>query len=227
LPPAANIDGSWAKSRPKATSFTMSDGRVCGAEGEGEDAVTNSRKNRIDLPLKYYDVKWTAIAGLSFPRGQVLPKVLVKWPASEVGKIMQFEDIPIRAVGYIRLIRPQAGNEESTNCDATKAADTDWHVAFVQQPGDPERTSIVTEVTPRIRIEHAGWTRKNLKPWTGSSLPVRITGWLLFDPEHKNHLGRFRQTLWEIHPITKIEVSKDGEWIDLDALAAVPLGGSN
>jgi hypothetical protein len=57
--------------------------------------------------------------------------------------------------------------------------------------------------------------------WMDSALPVRFSGWLLFDPEHKNHLGRFRQTLWEIHPITKIEVSTDGEWVDLDLLTMV------
>ena len=221
LPPAATIDGAWSKSPPKATDFTMSDGRVCRAEGDGEDTITNVRKNRTDLPTKYFDVKWSAIASISFPRQQVLPRVLVRWPDAERNKILQFEDIPVRVVGYIETIRPQAGNKESTNCNATKAADTDWHIAFVRQAGDSEQTSIVSEVTPRVRIAHPAWTRKNLKPWTDSVLPVRFSGWLLFDPEHKNHLGRFRQTLWEIHPIIKIEVSKDGEWVDLDVLTTV------
>jgi hypothetical protein len=221
LPPAATIDGSWTKSPPKATEFTMSDGRICRAEGDGEDTITNIRKNRTDLPPKYFDVKWSAVASLSFPRQQVLPKVLVRWPDAERDKILQFEDTPVRVVGYIETIRPQAGNSESTNCNATAAADTDWHIAFVREAGDPEQTSIVSEVTPRVRIAHPAWTRKNLKPWMDSALPVRFSGWLLFDPEHKNHLGRFRQTLWEIHPITKIEVSTDGEWVDLDVLTMV------
>ena len=39
---------------------------------------------------------------------------------------------------------------------------------------------------------------------------------LMVDPEHRNHLGKFRSTLWEIHPITKIEVFSNGEWINLD-----------
>jgi hypothetical protein len=42
--------------------------------------------------------------------------------------------------------------------------------------------------------------------------PVRISGWLLLDPVHKGHLGVYRSTLWEIHPITKIEVFKNGQW---------------
>ena len=35
---------------------------------------------------------------------------------------------------------------------------------------------------------------------------------------HRNHLGKYRSTLWEIHPITKIEVFKDNRWVDLDTL---------
>ena len=38
------------------------------------------------------------------------------------------------------------------------------------------------------------------------------SGWLLFDPVHKGHLGTFRASLWEIHPITKIEVFRNGQW---------------
>jgi hypothetical protein len=40
----------------------------------------------------------------------------------------------------------------------------------------------------------------------------------MFDPEHRAHLGRYRSTLWEVHPITKIEVFQDGQWIDADDL---------
>ena len=41
---------------------------------------------------------------------------------------------------------------------------------------------------------------------------------LLFDPQHTNHLKKYRSTLWEIHPITKIEVwdTDTEKWVDLD-----------
>jgi hypothetical protein len=38
----------------------------------------------------------------------------------------------------------------------------------------------------------------------------------MFDPDHPTHLGFFRATLWEIHPITKIEVQQSGIWKSLD-----------
>lgn len=222
-PTATGIDGSWNKLAPKAATFSMSDGRKCGPDGDGEDTLTNIRKNRVDVPDSYHDVTWADIAHVYFPRDKVVPKSLVRWSADEIVKIMQFQDIPVRAEGYIKKLRPQAGNKESTNCNATKAADTDWHIAFVEHAVDPELSSIVTEVTPRIKIMHPAWTQKNLRPWIDSNLPVRFSGWLLFDPEHKNHLGRYRQTLWEIHPITKIEVQlPGGAWVDLDRIKTNP-----
>jgi hypothetical protein len=40
----------------------------------------------------------------------------------------------------------------------------------------------------------------------------------MFDHQHPDHLGKYRQTLWEIHPITGIEVWRDSGWVDLDSL---------
>ncbi len=40
----------------------------------------------------------------------------------------------------------------------------------------------------------------------------------MLDPEHHAHLGKYRMTLWEIHPITKIEVFQNGGWLDLDQM---------
>jgi hypothetical protein len=46
--------------------------------------------------------------------------------------------------------------------------------------------------------------------------PLRISGWLLYDYEHVPVIGIQRASVWEIHPITKIEVKKKGQWVDLD-----------
>ena len=71
----------------------------------------------------------------------------------------------------------------------------------------------------RIAIPHCpNWTKQKLQPWLSSDKPVRVSGWLMLDPDHRNHLGKFRNTLWEIHPITKFEVFKDGAFVDLDGL---------
>jgi len=57
-----------------------------------------------------------------------------------------------------------------------------------------------------------------LNPLVNTNRQVRISGWLMFDPDHPSHLSVFRTTLWEIHPITKIEVWQGGAWVDLESL---------
>jgi len=89
---------------------------------------------------------------------------------------------------------------------------------LVQNAGDAEKTSIVIEFTPRFLKDHPNWTKAKMKPWLNSGDPVRVTGWLLFDPIHHAHLGVYRSTLWEVHPITKFEVFKNGQFVGLDDL---------
>ena len=69
-----------------------------------------------------------------------------------------------------------------------------------------------------MRQAHPKWTPTNLAPWVSAQAPVRISGWTLLDPEHRAHLGKYRSTLWGIHPVTKIEVFKGGPWVDVDNL---------
>jgi hypothetical protein len=37
----------------------------------------------------------------------------------------------------------------------------------------------------------------------------------LLDPEHLDDVGKSRATIWEIHPILKIEVLRAGTWQEL------------
>jgi hypothetical protein len=39
----------------------------------------------------------------------------------------------------------------------------------------------------------------------------------MLDQEHPDQVGRTRGTLWEIHPIMKIEVNRNGGWTTLNA----------
>src|ERR1051326_6850173 len=89
-------------------------------------------------------------------------------------------------------------------------------MALVEKPGNAEATSIVVETTPRVRKSHRKWTVHTFAPWLNSNAPVRVSGWAMLDPEHRAHLGHYRSTLWEVHPITKLEVLKDGHWVEAD-----------
>ncbi len=56
-----------------------------------------------------------------------------------------------------------------------------------------------------------------LSALVNSNTQVRMSGWLMYDSEHVNVIGTERATVWEVHPITKIEVQQDGDRVDLDS----------
>lgn len=214
--PAANISPQWRKAKPKKTVFHGKEGD-CPPEGNGFDPDQYILKNRVDIPTSYHDVTWQAIDDLDSP--DKAPMQRKDWTEEQLSVIEPSESVPVRIVGYLVAVKPQNGSSgEGTNCKFTKAGDTDFHLAIVKRPGDGESESIVVEFTPRFLQNHPKWTKKNLSPWLDSDNPVRISGFTLFDPDHTNHLGRYRDTLWEIHPITKFEVFKGGKFIDLDSL---------
>lgn len=216
---AAHILSTWPKGTIKKTTFNGKEG-PCPFDGNGSDADQFTLKNRADYPATFKDVAWKAIDELDFPGksdGNYAKPHRKDWIAQELAVIEPFEGIAVRVVGYIVAIKPQnGGNGEGTNCNFNKVGDVDTHLALVAEAGDGEKTSIVIEWTPRFLKAHPNWTKSKLLPWLDSDNPVRVTGWLMVDPDHVNHLGKYRNTLWEIHPITKFEVYQDGQFVDLD-----------
>lgn len=209
---ASEFSSDWDKPAPNKSSFTGPSGH-CGFAGIGDEADSNQRKNRTDIPSSYHDVAFQALASLDYP---VAPKHRSEWSAEQLAVIEPFEGIAVRVVGFLVAVKPQTGSKEATNCRFTKSVETDWHMALVEQAGLGEKDAVVIETTPRIRRSHPKWTPAALKPWTDTDQPVRISGWTFLDSEHRNHLNKYRSTLWEIHPITKIEVFKAGKWVNLD-----------
>jgi len=217
--PETAVSESWDKPKPVSGNFKV-DGKTCGPDGSGDkrDKGTNVRKDRTDLPTSYHLITWKALATVPTLKGA--PKSRENFDADQLAAIAKFEGAAVQAVGYIVAIKPQKGNSESCNCAMTSDAATDWHIALVEHPGDAEASSVVVEPTPRIKKNHPNWTKKNLEPWLNEDIPVRISGWLLFDPQHTNHLKKYRSTLWEIHPITLIEVwdADTNAWVNADKL---------
>jgi hypothetical protein len=183
----------------------------CPADGEpGGDIGTNRRKNRKDVPASYSAVTFDALASLSYPDASTNRN---NWTAAQLAEIEPFEGVAVSIVGYIVAVKKQyGGSGEATNCHFNKPTFVDVHVALAKEPGDGEKESIVVEPTPRFYAQHPKWVWSQLNDLDDSPDPVRISGWTLLDPVHKGHLGTYRSTLWEIHPITKIEVFKNGQW---------------
>jgi hypothetical protein len=208
---ATAISSSWDKAAPQPTNLQDANG-TCGSTGTDPGNETNLRKNRTDVPASLHEVTFAAIASLPFPTDQ--PKTLAKWSPAALAAIRPFQGVAVSVTGFVDKVKVEGA--ESTNCGWTGSTEVDWHIPLVKAAGDPESAAVVVETTPRVRKDHAKWTTAALKPWVGANSPVRISGWLLLDPEHMNMIGKYRSTLWEVHPITRIEVWKQGQWLDLD-----------
>jgi uncharacterized protein YgiM (DUF1202 family) len=220
---ASEISPDWERPDPQGSVFHGSEGD-CPEIGSGTtfDADTNRRKNRIDIPSTYHPVTWDAVNTAKFPQGA--PKNRGNWTPEQLAAIKNIEGAAVTVEGFLTKVKVEKSSPnstkggESTNCHFHLADDVDWHMPLTAQAGQGEDVAIVVETTPRIRADHPNWTTANLQPWTATGKKVRISGWLMLDPEHQDMIDHGqRSTLWEIHPVTKIEVMKNGQFVDLDS----------
>ena len=177
---------------------------VCGPTGDATNPkarALNTNKNRTDVPADsdYVDVGWSNLESL---------------PS---GRVSDFMSAPVRVVGFLshKINVENQGNGESTNCHRTADSEVDWHIYLTNSPAQQISSAIIVETTPRTRPRHK-WTTAMLVPLVDSQTRVRISGWLMYDSEHIGAIGTQRATVWEVHPITKIEVQNNGQWVDLD-----------
>ncbi len=221
---ATKVTATWAKPAPKTSSFRRSGFAACGPGGAGGDSLTNLRKNRTDEPSQYHLVTFGAILNLPYPKNHKPQRT--SWPASDLQVIAPVEGIAVSFTGFIASQRgiivedaQNSANGESTNCHATDDPGVDWHMTIVKGKNDPKSAGIVVETTPRIRANGHPWTPAMLASAIANRDSVRISGWLMYDPEHFAQTTNYdpaqpssptaltvRATLWEVHPVTRIEV---------------------
>ncbi len=184
----------------------------CPPEGDGGDRALNRLKNRVDDGT-WIPVGFEAIARLPWP-ASVERESRSRWSPVERRAVSRYEGIPVSVEGY--LAGAKVEGPESPNCHGADAKYRDWHLWLAAHPGPDRARAIVVEVTPRVRASHPAWRIGALRRIARDSTPIRISGWLMLDPEHPEQLGKTRGTLWEIHPILRMEVRRDGRWVSLD-----------
>jgi uncharacterized protein YgiM (DUF1202 family) len=178
---------------------------VCGPSGDANDQqrqVLNQNKNRTDTPdaASYVTIDWNSL--------KTLPK----------NRVSDFQGAPVVVQGFLshKINVENSGSGESTNCHLTGDNEVDWHMYLTNSPAQQISQAIIVETTPRTRPSHS-WTVDGLTPVVDSNTPVRISGWLMYDFEHVGVIGSQRATVWEVHPVTKIEIQQNGQWVDLDS----------
>jgi Bacterial SH3 domain len=203
---------SWEKPQP----VELLTG-ICPAAGKGQtrvDSATNLRKNRIDIPSSYHALRFDQI--LQFP-DQGLPTRRWKWSQANSAMVANYDGAAVSMEGY--LADAVEEQQEATNCGGTSHDWHDWHVWLVETPAEAtnkdKRRAVVVEVTPRVRAIPITWQLADLHAAHAADGRVRISGWLLLDPDHPTNIGSSRGTIWEIHPVARIEVQRNGSWVDL------------
>lgn len=197
------------KPQPQQITF---DG--CPPEGDGGDPELNKLKNRVDEG-SYIPVQFDALEQLPWPKA-IERRHRDAWSATDTATVAQYEGLPVVIEGY--LANAKREGPESCNCHAADAKDRDFHIWLSKAPGEDRSGSIVVETSPRSRARHSGWKLPTLKKIARNGDPVRISGWVMLDPEHPDQVGKTRGTIWEIHPIMKMEVQQGGSWVDLDSV---------
>lgn len=195
-------------------------GGACAAEGLGKngkpapDPQTDLRKNRVDTSSTYHSVSFAQLLALPWTG---LPRKRTGWVGADSLQVAKYEGPAIALEGY--LVDAVEEGMESTNCEIDTHAWHDWHMWVVPTPTEAANRdrlrAVVVEVTPRVRARSTSWVLGSVKALARSGEKVRIAGWLMWDPDHPDQVGKTRGTTWEIHPVTRIEVFRNGTWTDI------------
>ena len=187
----------------------------CPPEGDGGDPALNRLKNRIDSAA-WIPVSLERLIALPWPANVTRHRQRTEWRWLDATAVARYEGMPFVVEGYVSGAS-QSG-PESTNCHGAAASFRDWHIWLSTTPGRDRRRALVAEVTPAVRAEHPRWSLSTIRRLERDSTRVRVSGWFMLDPEHPEQLRKTRGTIWELHPILRIEARLGAAWVDLQEL---------
>ncbi len=186
----------------------------CPIQGNGSDGRLNALKNRDVPPTVYHPTTITQV--FQFPSAKALAmgkKFREKWtdPAA-LDQVFKKEAIGGSVEGF--LLNEKKEGKEACNCSSTEFVD--HHLWLAASPDDARDNAMVVEISPRELPSHPNWTETNVKALIDGRKRVRISGWFMWDQEHPEQIQKTRHTLYEIHPIHRIEFETGGGWVSLD-----------
>ncbi len=175
------------------------------------DPDLNRRKNR-DVPPETYIARDLSTVTANPPVLMNMGRrARAEWTQEARDAVNEWEGTGASVEGRLIAIRTQG--PESCNCESSDAVDTHMWIAPKASASAKPR-SLVVEISPRTEALHH-WDHAKLVALAKQGARVRISGWMLWDEEHGPEVGKSRGTLWEIHPIHKIEVLQNNAWVDL------------
>lgn len=200
------LSNAIGKPEPVALDF-----EGCPPSGDGGDPVLNTLKNRVD-ETTWQPTTISALLTLDWPES-IEGRSRARWSDADAQAIARYEGTPVQVEGY--LVQAKKMSPETPNCHSVEHVD--YHIWMVDDPSKDRAQSVVIETTPRVRVSHSQWHLRRMQDLARTKERVRISGWLMMDPEHPDQIGKTRGTIWEIHPVMQIETFSGGEWRPLDS----------
>jgi hypothetical protein len=135
-----------------------------------------------------------------------------KWTSEAVQQAARSENHGVQVSGYVAKVK----EEGPEACNGKSDIYHDFHIWLTEAPGQDKSTGIVVEAIPFWKEQFPAWQFNSFDKLAYEHVKVRVTGWILWDEEHGDEVGKSRGSLWEIHPFTKFEVFIHGKWQELE-----------
>lgn len=196
----------------------------CTSEGNAAKGTwqwrANPLKNRWEIPsgesLNASATFDNLLAAPSDPNAATLPAGQFATYTGPNG-ITFNEDESADITGYIAEVK--VGGDESCNCNTKDEPFMDTHIYISKLKGETDKSKcLIVEVTPRMRViksqSGVDWSTPTLMSSLKPGTQVEVSGWLFDDQEHKPNsqadpghgTNVWRGSVWEIHPVTDIQV---------------------
>jgi len=204
-------------------SKIQADFSICPPTGSGgRYAKAYVQKNRIEVPCTYRRITPEDILKLPLLNAAVRAQ---PEDDNELAFLKEAEAVAVRLDGFLAMTKN--GGKEGVNCGSTSRIDLRMEIvpSDVPDPKTTRRQHVVTEGTPWFRTVFADWKPSALGKFSSyiegfsggfqrKPMPIRVYGFLFFDEAHLSDgsINSIRGTVWEVHPVTRIEVQVDGQW---------------
>jgi hypothetical protein len=187
----------------------------------GPDVLQDLLRNRIGRASHPRAIPFHKFAALPWPRDVTLKHIpTARWSRKDRRKIYRYLGEAVSVVGYLTDV--YLGPPEPANCNGK--AGYDWHLQLGSSPHTALGDTVVTEATPRVRAREHGFRLQRMLLLHQHHAKVRITGWLFLDSGHAHDIENSRITLWEVHPVTRVDVwrpdrrghkRRKGHWVEI------------
>jgi hypothetical protein len=181
-------------------------------EGTGGDPNLNREKNRWAAPAAIEEMSVAQVIALPHDELSAMGRESrSRWSSAAAEQASANENRGVQVVGYLAHAK-ESGAEA---CNGKSDVYHDFHIWITASPGEDKRNGIVVEAIPFWKEQFPSWQLKAFENLASNNAKVRVSGWILWDEEHGDEVGKSRGSLWEVHPVTKFEVSSGGKWEDL------------